>query len=449
MQRLSIPRSILAATRSPSLTRATPLLALLAFTTIAIILAWTKTWPSAFDELEHVSYAAWLQETGRLLPDLPAMHTLAAEDLTRWNPAPNYLPHPSPYYLYITSFLDRTLPPRQAVLLPRLASAALVALGVALTLFAAKRHLPQSLSGRRRGWGTQSPSPIAEESHSTPDQLAQFVFCLLVALCPKLLAVAGQVTNDALALLAGGLAYWGACTLDRRPWPARTALLLAMLFALWAKPNAGIAIGAFLGVYGLLRLRSLPALLPPLIAGSLLGAIPYVFILRQHGALVPMSVEQLGGVHQLGSYAAYVPAFLVNVAYTWCFAQTGTWPVTNPAGDIAVLLVWLLLACTVIGALLAARTPATPSRAPSCVIAIAAPVAFLLVLPIHFWYSATTLGFSIPAASFRYYLPIWPALAHAVAWAVARAPRAWQRHAIATLAIATLVLGWISPGATD
>lgn len=360
------------------------------------------------------------------------MRTLAAEDLTRWNPAPNYLPHPSPYYLYIAPFLDRTLPVHRAILLPRLASVALVTLGVAFVLLAANRHLPRSLPGKREA--------------DPADPLALLVFCLLVALCPKLLAVAGQVTNDALALLAGGLAYWGTCIIDRRLWPARAALALAMLFALWAKPNAAIAIGAFLGVYGLLRLRSLPTLLPPLLVGCLIGIIPYIFMLRQHGSITPMSVEQLGGVHQLGSFAAYIPAFLVNVAFTWCYAQTGTWPMTSIAGDVAVLLLWLLLACTIVGARLAFRHPdATPSRA----IAIAAPIAVLIVLPIHLWFSATQLGFSIPAASFRYYLPIWPALAHSIAWAVARAPQAWQRRSIATLAIATLVIGWLSPGATD
>ena len=437
---------LLSASRSPSLTRAIPLVALLAFTTLAIILAFTKVWPSAFDELEHVSYAAWLQETGHLLPDLPAMHTLAANDLTHWNPAPNYLSHPSPYYLYIAPFLDRTLPPRQAIILPRLASAALVAIGVALTLVAARRHLPPSLPGRGRVWVTQDARSETEGAERDP--LALIIFCLLAALCPKILAVAGQVTNDALALLAGGLAYWAASTIDRRPWPARAALALAMLLALAAKPNAAICIGAFLGVYALLRFRILPTLLPPLILGSLIGVIPYVIMLRQYGSLVPISVEQFGGVHQLGSFAAYIPAFLVNLAFTWCYAQTGTWPLTTPASALATAMIWLLLACTLLGALLAARDPA-PSLAPCRAIAIAAPIAFIIVLPIHFWFSAYNLGFSIPAASFRYYLPIWPALAHAIAWAVARAPRAWQRHSIAALAIATLVIGWLSPGATD
>jgi hypothetical protein len=50
---------------------------------------------------------------------------------------------------------------------------------------------------------------------------------------------------------------------------------------------------------------------------------------------------------------------------------------------------------------------------------------FALVLPIHLWFASASLGYSLPAASFRYYLPLWPPLAHAIAFAVvaARTPR--------------------------
>jgi len=399
-----------------ALDRAIPLLCFLASCLIGLNLIATKAFPSAFDELEHISYAAFLQETGRLLPKFEEQRTLSVEDLGRWNDRPNYLGHPSPFYLFESLFLDRTLAPDRAIRLPRLTSAGLLFVGVAVSLWAGWRHF-----GRNR--------------------VALSVFCLALALCPKLLAVSGQVTNDSLAFLGGALAYCGASMNERRRWPGLATVALGLTFALWSKPNAGLAVGAWLGVFAMRGALHRSGLLLALAAGLAVGAIPYWFIVKDYGALVPVTVEQFGNVSQLESFASYLPAFLLTVGSTWSFSQTGIWPMTSPADLAAAGLFWAMIACAVLGGIIALRRGWTAGHA----IAAAAPVAFALVLPIHLWFAAAKLGYSLPAASFRYYLPLWPPLAHTLAYAIAAARIPWHRLVIASISIAVLVIGWISP----
>ncbi len=100
-----------------------------------------------------------------------------------------------------------------------------------------------------------------------------------------------------------------------------------------------------------------------------------------------------------------------------------------------------MIACTAVGGFLAWRRGWTACGA----IAVAAPLAFALVLPIHFWFAATKLGYSLPAASFRYYLPLWPPLAHSLAYGVMAARLLWQRLTLASVSLAAFAVGWLSP----
>jgi hypothetical protein len=95
--------------------RAVPIACLLLFSGICLARLATGGFPGAFDELEHISYAAHLQETGRLLPRFEEQKTLSPGDMGRWDDRPNYLGHPSPFYVLMALVLDRTLPPRQAI----------------------------------------------------------------------------------------------------------------------------------------------------------------------------------------------------------------------------------------------------------------------------------------------------------------------------------------------
>ncbi len=395
---------------------AIPLLSGLGFCLLALVLIMTNPYPMPYDELEHVSYAAFLQDTGRWLPKFEIMQTLVRDDVRHWDNRANYLGHPSPYYLYIGLFLNRALTTAHAIVLARLASFALILVGMALALSA--------------GW-----------RQFRADVLAGPVFCLLLAFCPKLLAVSGQVTNDALAVLGASMAYWGVSAESRR-WPVGlVALALGLTLATWAKPNAGLAVGLWLGWFSLLRPAPRAGLIGAIVAGGALGSIPYWFILADYHALVPVTVEQFGHVRQLAGFDEYIPGFLLNVAYSWCYAQMGTWPLTAPAGLAAGGLAWLMLGCAAYGGVIAWRRRAGRQES----IATAALLAFLCLLPIHFWFSATRLGFSLPAASFRYYLPLWPPMAHALAKGIVLTRARFARAILAGVSLAALLVGWLSP----
>ena len=53
-------------------------------------------------------------------------------------------------------------------------------------------------------------------------------------------------------------------------------------------------------------------------------------------------------------------------------------------------------------------------------------------------------GFKLASADalFRYYLPLWPALIHALAWAVMKGP-AWNRALFVSVGVAALGLGFL------
>ncbi len=95
------------------------------------------------------------------------------------------------------------------------------------------------------------------------------------------------------------------------------------------------------------------------------------------------------------------------------------------------------------GAVLGVWPARQHSSDPCATVAVAAVMTFLLVLPMHLWFASTRLGYSIPAASFRYYLPLWPALIHALAYAVSTAAKSSRRVSLAFLSAAALGLGWI------
>jgi hypothetical protein len=397
--------------------RAVPIMCLLLFSGACLELIVTTEFPAAFDELEHISYAAYLQETGRLLPRFEEQKILSPGDMSQWDDRLNYLGHPSPFYALIALVLDRTLPPTQAILMPRLASAGLLLVGVALALGAGRHHFER-------------------------DRVALILFCLAVALCPKLLAVSGQVSNDSLAFLGGALVYWGVSQEERRCWHGPAAIGLGLALVFWSKPNAGLAVGVWLGIFLLLRKPLRPGLMLAAGLGLAIGCVPYVFLIMSYGAVVPIVVENFGNVRQMDDFASYLPVFLLTLGNTWALSQTGEWPITQAGAVVTILLFWAVIGCAAYGG----RAAWPCRRAPRAAVAVAAPVAFALVLAIHLWFASTSLGFSLPAASFRYYLPLWPPLAHAVAFGVVAGRGApWCRTFLIVVSFAALVVGWLSP----
>lgn len=213
-------------------------------------------------------------------------------DLEQWDTRPNYIGHPSAYYLFIGNFLDRSLAPERAVLLPRLASLGLLSAGLMLALVTGVRSFEQ-------------------------DRMALAVFCIGLLLCPEILSITKQVTNDSLAVLGGALAYWGAGAQDRLRWRSSVGVAMGLVCALWAKPNAGLEIGVFLAALLALRGAGHIGLLAPAVAGSLIGSLPYLLIVRDYGAVVPVTAEGVWEVRHMADFKEYVPVFFSNIGYTW------------------------------------------------------------------------------------------------------------------------------------
>ena len=385
---------------------------LLLFVAIAVNLINTTRFPAP-DELEHVSYAAHLQETGRTLPQFKEQNTLASEDLCRWEARPNYIGHPSPYYVFISWFLTRSLSPQNAVFIPRLASLGLLLFGLTVALWAGMRVFKR-------------------------DKLALAVFCIGLTFCPELLSISRQVTNDSLAFLGGALAYWGACTSGRRRWSSDAGVALGLMLALWAKPNAGLEVGLFLAVVIALQQPCFSRVVAWITIGGLVGSLPYILIVLDHAAVIPVTAENVRGVRHMQSFADYLPAFVFNVGYTWGFISIPIWPVTMN-GILISAAFWIMMGFTVLGAW-PARLPLSARHTH---LAAAGVMAFVLVLPIHLWFASANLGYSVPAASFRYYLPLWPALIHALACAVQDAGEPWRRVTAACVGGTAVALGWI------
>ncbi len=240
-------------------------------------------------------------------------------------------------------------------------------------------------------------------------------------------------------MLGGALAYWAVSSPGRR-WSAPVAAL-GLLLAFWAKLNAGLSVAVLLAVVFLLQRQIRPRWLLFHALGGLVGVVPYLLMLRTYGALVPVTAESVGNVAHLNSFGGYVPAFLLNLGYTgytWGFSRTGQWPIANVTDILTVLAFWAMMGCTVVGAWFARER--LPGARP--VLAMAAPLAFAAVLPVHFWFSATDLSYSLPAASFRYDLPLWPALAHTMAYAVMAAPKVVYRAALIAIGAFALGFGW-------
>lgn len=330
--------------------------------------------PSGFDELQHLSYAAALQERFTLLPPLGSMRVLDVVDLRRWSDEPNYHSHPAPFYLLAALLLDRSLPVEAALQQLRLFSLLVAASGVLLGLI-----------GGLRQFG------------DVPG--ARVPFCVLVALAPQLVLGSAHFNNDALALLAGGLAY---CAVTLPPGrPRGMALFVGVLLACVTKLSAGLTVGLWaLCAAALLRA---PGLIVIVVCAGALGALPYVAKIWAFGSPVPVTYETVHRAEQVaGPFVEALASFAGNFLLSWGYAGNG-----HSANAVALLA---LLGCFGWGVWMAAsgRAPAL-----SAAVAIAAAGAFASTFAIHLYFSMTSLAGSASAAQIRYYFPIWPMIAQA------------------------------------
>jgi hypothetical protein len=169
------------------------------------------------DEIAHVSYVAYLEESGRLIPEVTEMRILNAD--AGWSRRPSYLMHP-PFYYHLLRLLPgaqlqaETTP--ELTLSLRRANLWLSAVALTLMLWIGLRL----------------------EMHL----LLHLLYAVTLGSVPMLCFGAAGVNNDSLALAAGALTIIALC---RRIEGSSSLLNTAMIgagagLALLAKATAGL-----------------------------------------------------------------------------------------------------------------------------------------------------------------------------------------------------------------
>jgi hypothetical protein len=352
------------------------LVAFLVFIGFAVIGSLLRPVPGPHDEWQHLSYAAAVQQMPSLRFHLESQYMLAEGRLDSFGSEHNYMPHPAPYYAFVSLFLDRGRSLHEGVVIMRLASLLLFAASIALVLSA--------------GWHWFGSNQFAWPG-----------FCALVVLCPKLLLVAQQVTNDALAIFASGLAYWGATRLGRTR-SAEIALGFSLALAGCAKLSALILLGIWTAA--LFLGRPSRRLFGALALGGVTGALPYLDILFRYGRLVPITWEEASGfTKQPLPLSDGLHNFLRQYPLGWSVNEDPSWLISIA---FAALIVAMLA-----GAWLGWRCREDLAG----LIAAGVGSAYVLGGLIQLGFTLGPLAGSAGGAAFRYSLPLWPMLAHALA----------------------------------
>jgi hypothetical protein len=196
------------------------LLFVVLFAISAGISAYRKDITRGFDELVHISYVASLQQNETLWPRLETLRMMDPQTL-RFTAEPNYLNHPSPYYL-LFAWIGPNIEEHPGAPFPhRLLNVAIVVLGLAAAITAAFRL----------GIGA----------------LEIYAFVISLVAIPFLASLAGAVNNDNLAFAGGALAMFSAVGfLNKREDKWLYAALIGVVIASAAKLTGLLLAGGFI-----------------------------------------------------------------------------------------------------------------------------------------------------------------------------------------------------------
>jgi hypothetical protein len=358
--------------------------------------------PASLDELQHLSFIRAMGQAPALLPRYQDLRVLGAH-ATRFTAAPNYLNHPSPYYIAM-GWADRALGGDIAAL--RVIDLGLSLAAVGLMLLAGCRVL--------RGWKERA------------------VFAAALVLFPKLGVVAGLINNDNAALLAVAVAFFGLVEWQARP-SKRHALVLAIGLALcgWTKLTVLLMMAFGAAIAEALRWRApgprpVPPALAIIAAGLALAAVPSLANLAAYGRLLYHS-------------SAHVVAPAARVALS--FPQYGLvffrdmadkWSALEPAGLVQRLGLGAIVGLGAWAAIRGGGATGEAEDAAAWRVARGLILAAIPVMAIHLWFGWRTFvedGF-VEMAQVRYYYGVWPgfALGLALLWKSAP-PRLWKTPA--------------------
>ncbi len=368
--------------------------------------------PASLDELQHLSFARFMEQRPSLLPDYDRMTVLAGAG-GPFTAAPNYLNHPSPYYL-LMGLVDRL--GGGSILVLRMANLALSLAAVGVLLLAGFRLL--------KDWRERA------------------VFAGALVLFPKLGAVAGLINNDNAALLAVGVCLLGLIEWRRAP-SARSAAWLAGGLALcgWVKLTVLLMLVFGAGATEALRLwrsrkPASPLAYAILGAGLALAAIPSLANVAAYGRLLHHTSAHVvvPALRQHLEFGQYVGTFMRFMALKWAALE--------PTDPLQQLGLYLLLALAGLAVALGLRRAVDREldEAPAWDIAVGLILATLPVLVIHLYFGWRTFqedGF-LEMAQMRYYYGVWPGFALGLALLWLRFPRPALRGA-ATSATAVLL----------
>jgi hypothetical protein len=334
----------------------------------ALFSLWFASFPSQYDELQHLSFIAALRDAPTLFPHYGSYRVLT-ENLRAWSDARNYIAHPPLYYLLLAPFGDN------AALL-RAMNLAMATAGFALCAQAGMRLL------------------------ATAPQRWAYLLLLLAFSKPAL--IAGMINNDNLVLLQTGVLF--RLLASERSRPLAVAAVLAAVG--WTKFNAFVGLvfwvgllHAFLIARGRKRLFCRASFV--LSAGVLCGAIPALANLATLGSFTYIPVDFLyvePAARPAYDFSAFTAAFFHKIGLKVLFMD----------GLADMLPALITIAAIASFARFASR--ASPLARDIAVSAWLAMLAFAVLHLAYGWNSFSSLGTMSDAQS-RYYVMLWPGFA--------------------------------------
>jgi hypothetical protein len=406
-------------------------LALLVYAARCLLFAALAPFPSPFDEHAHLSYVLHILATGDLVPAFEDLRLIELPGLNGFSDRPNYLNHPSPFYVAMAGLAWPLADwPPAMILALRLVNASLSVAAVAVLL--------------RIGLQLQLSLP------------AGIVYAALVVATPTLAVVGGVISNDNLAILGGALCCAGALGLlqGRRDGATWACLATGFAFASLAKLTAGLLCGALvlatlvwvIARDGAAPLAARPARLAFILCFA--AILPYVALWADYGSPAPFTPGQADMIERrLDEYAGWrdlrldLPQYLAHFGWSMLYG----WRPSPPQNRMEIWLLVLpalliLLAVLGVGAagLAAARRCLDPTAA--FVLASAAALAIVLVIHIDFAFRLhQETGW--PRGIYpRYYFPLLAAVPAASALLVQRAASARAGGWVAGVLVAVLLI---------
>lgn len=347
--------------------------------------------PTSLDELQHLSFIRSMEARPSLLPRYEDLRVLDDSGRT-FTAAPNYLNHPSPYYVAM-GWVDRAVGGDIRAL--RLVDLGLSLAAVALMLLAGFRVL--------KDWKSRT------------------VFAAALVLFPKAGVVAGLINNDNAALLVTGAAFLALVEWQRSP-STRNAVFLALGLAAcgWTKLTIllMLAFGALIAEALRLRVRGPRPTLGAcavVAAGLAVGAIPSLANLAAYGRLLHhTSAFYVAPASRLDlSFGRYALIFFRDMEEKWPALEPSRLP--QQLG-LCLVVVWAAWALAVGLRRKAGEGDLDAAWRTACGLVLAtAPV-----MAIHLYFGWRTFvedGF-VEMAQMRYYYGVWPgfALGLALLW---------------------------------